>query len=97
MHGIHRLPPLLYDYPHHDLEELDLFQYKILPPEPLWDISNHIKKIYQELPFYVDKPEKSIVAKVIERSFKNFKNAVDHRKSLLIICSFLLKKLLIHI
>ena len=68
MHDIHRLPSLLYDYPHQDLEELNLSQYEILPTEPLHNISNHIKNIYQELPFHVDKAEKSLVTKAIERS-----------------------------
>ena len=58
MHGIHRLPSLLYDYSHQDLKELNLSQYEILPTEPLHDISYHIKNIYQELPFHVDKSHK---------------------------------------
>ena len=44
MHGIHRLPSLLYDYSHHNLEEINLSRYKMLPKEPLNNISNHIKK-----------------------------------------------------
>ena len=89
MHGISRFPSLLYDYPNHDLEELSLSQYETLPTEPLHDIFNHIKNIYQELPFHVDKADKSLVTKAIERSFhgKEAKNSTDHRKSLLVLCS----------
>ena len=99
MYGIHRLPLLLYDYPHQDLEELDLSQCKVLSTEPLYDISNHIKKLYLELPFHVDKPDKTLVAKVTEKYFSGYevKNSVDHRKSLLIIRYFLMKKLPIRI
>ena len=48
-------------------------------------ISNHIKSIYQELTFHVDKADESLVTKAIERSFngKEAKNSADHRKSLL--------------
>ena len=94
IHDIQRLPSLLHDYPNHDLEELSLSQYEILPTEPLHDISNHIKNIYHELPFHVDKADKSLVTKAIERSFngKKAKNSADHRKSLLILCSFFNEK-----
>ena len=33
MHDMHRLPSLLYDYSSHNLEELNLSQYEILPTE----------------------------------------------------------------
>ena len=90
LHGIRRLPSLLYDYPHQNLEEVNLSQYEKLQTEPLHAISNHIKSIYQELPFHIDKTDKSLVAKAIERSFngKEAKNSAGHCKSLLILCSF---------
>ena len=90
MHAIHRLPSLLYGYPHQVLEELNLSQYEILPTDPLHDISNHMKHICQDLQFHVDKTNGSLVLKAIERSFngKEAKNSADHRKTLLIPCSF---------
>ena len=90
MHGIQRLPSLLYDYPHQNLQDLNLSQYEILPTEPLYDISNHIKNIYQELPFHVEKCAKYAVTQAIEKSFngKEAKNSADYRKSLLILCTF---------
>ena len=76
------------------MEELSLSQHEILPTDTLHDISNHIKNIYQELPFHVDKADKSLVTKAIERSFdgKEAKNSDDHRKSLLLLCSFFNEK-----
>ena len=73
MHGIHILPWLLYDYPHQDLKEVNLSQYEILPTELLHDISNHIKNIFQELAFHVDKTHKPLVTKATERSFNGKK------------------------
>ena len=90
MHAIHRLPSLSYDYPHHVLEELNLSQYDILPTDQLHDISNHMKHIYQDLQFHVDKASESLVLKAIQRSSngKEAKNSADHSKTLLIPCSF---------
>ena len=90
MHAIHKLPLLLYDYPHQVLEELNLSQYEILPTDPLHGISNHMKHIYQDLQFHVDKSNGSLVLKAIERTFngKEANNSADHRKTLLIPCSF---------
>ena len=45
MHGISRFPSSLYDYPDHDLEELSLSQYEILPTEHFM-IYLTISKIY---------------------------------------------------
>ena len=59
MYDMRRLPALLSDHPHQDFEELHLSQYEILPTEPLHHISNHIKKIYQELLFHADKTDTS--------------------------------------
>ena len=59
MHGIHRLPALLYGYPQKSLGDLNLEQYEILPNEPLHDISNYIKNIYQEIPAHVSKNQRS--------------------------------------
>ena len=58
MHGIQRLPALLYGYPKKSLGDLKLEQYEILPKEPLQDISNYVKNIYQEIPAHVSKNEK---------------------------------------
>ena len=55
MHGIQRLPSLLYTVPFKTLDEINLQHYEILANEPLHDVLNHIKNIQQEIPYYVDK------------------------------------------
>ena len=94
MHGIQRLPALWYDYPNHSMEELNLSHYEILPNEPLHDVSNYIKNIYQELPSHMTNNEKKIVTEVIDKSFnvKEARNSSDYRKSLLVVCAFFIER-----
>ena len=49
--------------PNETLEKLNLSSYEILYTEPLHDISNHIKNLYQELPhhFPFQKPNKKLL------------------------------------
>ena len=93
MHGVQRLPALLYGYPKKSLGYLNLEQYEMLPNEPLHDMSNYIKNIYQEIPAHFSKNEKNKVKEAIENSFngKEAKNSSDYRKSLLVVCSFFLE------
>ena len=42
MHGIQRLPALMFTKPHASLKELNLENH---------DLSNHTKNLYEELPF----------------------------------------------
>ena len=53
MHGIQRMPVLLFPKPFAKLADINLDKYEILINEPLHDISNHIKNIQQEIPYYV--------------------------------------------
>ena len=61
MHGIQRLPALMFTKPRYTLEELNLSRYEILSNEPLHDVSNHVKNIYSELPHHFNKKEKKLV------------------------------------
>ena len=61
MHGVQRLPAFLYGYPKKNLGYLNLKQYEMLPNEPLHDISNYIKNIYQEIPAHFSKNKKNKV------------------------------------
>ena len=92
MHGIQRLPALWYDYPNHSMEELNLSHYEILPNEPLHDVSNYIKNIYQELPSHMTNNEKKIVTEVTDQSFngKEARNSSDYR--LLVVCVFFIER-----
>ena len=49
MHGIQRLPALMFSQPEAELADLNLNNYEVLPTEPMRDISNHIKNLYAEV------------------------------------------------
>ena len=60
--------------------------------EPLHDISNHIKNIYQELPWHFEKESKKEIKEIVHGSFqgKEARNAADYRRSLLKVTQYLL-------
>ena len=58
MHGIQRLPSLLFGNHTKTLMELNIQQYEVMNNEPLHDISNHIKNLYQEWPEHVERKKK---------------------------------------
>ena len=87
MHGMQRLPSLFFNNPMSDLNDLNLPCYEILPHEPLHDISNHIKNLFNELVHHIPKKMKETFSNTIQKSFngKDPKNSSDYRKSLLIV------------
>ena len=87
MHGIQRMPALLFNNVFSSLETWNLKKYEIHGNEPLDDILNHIKNIQQELSHHVGKDKKRIVNDVIISTFnvKKAKNSADHRRSLLLL------------
>ena len=52
-----------------DLNDLNLSYYEILPHEPLHDISNHIKNLFNELVHHIPKKMKETVSNTIQKSF----------------------------
>ena len=92
MHGIQRVPALMYKNPTESLSNLNLSKYEILFTEPLHDISNHIKNIYQELPWHFEKESKKEIKEIVHGSFqgKEARNAADYRRSLLKVTQYLL-------
>ena len=52
VHGIQRLPALLYNF-NHSLNHLNLTKFEIINNEPLHDISNYSKYLYEEVPYYL--------------------------------------------
>ena len=87
VYGIQRFLALMYNNPLDTLETLNLSKYEILVTEPLHDIGNHIKNIYQEIPYHFPKNKKKDVRQILDVSFngKDAKNSSDYRKSLLIV------------
>lgn len=97
MHGIQRVPALMYEEPLQGLNFFNLNNYEILSTEPLHDVSNHIKNLYVEIPLHAGKQRKQL-EEIIELSFhgKEAKNGADHRKSLLIVTCWLIENMCNH-
>ena len=95
MHGIQRMPDILFPKPFAKLEDINLKKYEILINEPLHDISNHIKNMQQEIPYHVPKDKKSSVKEIINSSFseKEARNAADYGKSLLLMTNWYLSNI----
>ena len=93
VHGMQRLPALMYDHPTFNLSDLNLADYEILCHEPLHDISNHIKNLYNELVHHVPNNIQDSFKQIIQNSFngKEAKNGSDYRKSLLLVGNWLLE------
>ena len=93
MHGIQRLPALLYKSSEpFDMRNYNIPDYEILTCEPLHDICNPTKNLYDELPRNLPKNEKTKLNDIITTSFhsKEAKNSSDYRKSLLIVTNWLM-------
>ena len=62
------------------LESLNFSKNEILFTEPLHDIINNIKNLYQEIPYHVPKNKKRDVRQILDISFngKDAKNSSDN-------------------
>ena len=91
MRGMQRLPSLFFKNPMPDLNDISLLYYEILPHEPLHDISDHIKNLFNELVHHIPEKMKETFNNIIEKSFngKDAKNSSDYRKGLLIVGNWL--------
>ena len=80
----------MYNNPLDTLESLNLSKYEFLFTEPLHDISNHIKNLYQEIPYHVPKNKKKDVRQILGIPFNgtDAKNSSDYRKSLLTVAKW---------
>ena len=83
MHGMQRVPSLLFNNPEGDINSLGLESYEMLACEPLHDIMKHIKNLFLELPHHGK--HKSELKDLIEASFngKDSQRGVDQRSSLI--------------
>ena len=54
LHGVCRVPALLYNNPNATLESLNLGGYEVLPCEPMHDISHNIENLLTELPAHIE-------------------------------------------
>ena len=85
MHGIQRLPSLLYQEDNTSMKDLNLDRYEVLPCKPLHDIKGHISNLYDEIGNHLSKDEKKYFKDMVTLSFDNkeCKRGVNYRKSLL--------------
>ena len=98
MHGIQRLPAVLFNNHALALKDINLENYEILKNEPLHDVSNQIKNLYEEMPNHVPKDMRSSFKKIISASYngKELKKGADHGESLVYVCKWLMNILLDH-
>ena len=86
MQGIQRVPSLFFNCPDWDLDFMGLDNYEILACEPLHDIENHIKNLFEEIPHHMT--EKKKVTDFIGAVFsgKDSKRGVAYHTSLIKVC-----------
>ena len=99
MHGIQRLPALLYKSSESfNMRNYNIPDYKMLTCEPLHDIWNHKKNLYDELPRHLPKNKSAKLNDITSTSFhsKESKNSSDYGKSLLIVTNWLIQNLSEH-
>jgi len=94
MHGMQRLPSLLFENPTATLLDLSLEKYEISAIEPMHDIGNHIKNLYEEIPSHFPKTVQQALKEVIEASFrgKTQRRIADYRLSLVMLVDMLYRK-----
>ena len=87
LHGVQRVPALLYNHPTATLESINCDKYEILSFEPLHDIGKHIENVLTELPFRLPDNEAAAVKEVINCSIssKDTKCTFDYRCALIIL------------
>ena len=87
LHGVQRVPALLYNNPTATLESINCDKYEILSFEPLHDIGKHIENVLAELPFHLPEKEAAAVKEVINCSIggKDTKRTFDYRCALIIL------------
>ena len=66
MHGVQRVPVLLFNTPTTSLESINCENYEILSFEPLHDIGKHIENVLTELPAHLPAEEAKDVEEVIK-------------------------------
>ena len=95
MHSIQRLPAVLFNNHVLTIKDINLENYEILKNEPLHNVSNQIKNLYEEMLNHVPKDMRSSFKKIISASYngKEAKKGADHRESLVYIYKWLMNML----
>jgi hypothetical protein len=89
LHGVQRVPALLYNNPTATLESINCGKYEVLSFEPLRDIGKHIENVLTELPFHLPGKEATAVKDIIHCTIggKDTKRTFDYRCALIILAS----------
>jgi hypothetical protein len=87
LHGVQRVPALLFTSPDKTLESFNCASYEILGFEPLHDIGKHIENLLTELPDHLPTYEASKLKAVLELSIggKETKRTIDYRCALIMV------------
>ena len=87
LHGVQRVPALLFTTPDQTLESINCASYENLSFEPLHDIGKHIENLLTELPNHLPTSEASKLKAVLELSIggKETKRTVDYRCALIMV------------
>lgn len=90
LHGVQRVPALLFENPTDDLTAVNLENYEILVCEPMHDVSKHIENVLTELPSHIANAEhRKLVEETIALSIggKETKRAFDYRCAIVSLAS----------
>ena len=89
MHGVQRVPALLYNDPMATLESINCSNYDIFGFEPLHDIGKHIENALTELPANIPQQEAFELNTIIELPIggRETKRTVDYRCTLVLAAS----------
>ena len=96
VYGIQRVPAILFNnFVNTSLSDIKLQNYEILFTESLHDVSSHIKNMYAEIPYQVDKHKRKEVLNVIELSLNNKDacNSAGYRTGLLVVANWFNEKM----
>ena len=79
MHGIQSVSSLLFNCSEGDLILMGLENYEILACEPLHDIENHIKNLFEEIPHQMADKKKGTDFIGAGFNGKDIKRGIDYR------------------
>ena len=87
MHGVQRVPALLYTNSTCTLETIKCAHYEVLTFEPLHDIGKHIENVITELPSHLPNKEANAIQELIHLSIgsKATQRTCDYRRALVML------------
>ena len=95
LHGVQRVPALLFTSPLASLASINCSKYEILPFEPLHDVGKHIENVLVELPVHLSPEEASIINDTVELCLgtKETKRCFDYRCALVMVTNQVIGKI----